>query len=346
MELARVGFIGCGTHSTNNIYPMLKYARCRLDAVCDLNEDLAKRNALIFGASTVYTDAEKMLDERKLDGVFVVGPSEIHYILGKKILERSIPLFVEKPPAPNLESVREMVDIAKKKGVFVMTGFMKRHGMPYKKAREFITSGQFNPAVGFFKYGHWQSNDLRGMLLGMSIHIIDLAISFFGEVAFVTSCLYNAKGPISLAVTLQFQSGQWAQIMLDSSQPRIQERVEISGTMNGGNALIIIDNIQQMELHRQGRNGIDLLAPSLAEINPDFDLRDIQVWRPDYGIPNMGQNRPFFQGFAGEVREFVDAIIEKREPYPSSEDSLKSMRVIEAISANPNGATEIIKYGL
>jgi len=341
MEFARVGFIGCGTHSTNNLYPMLKYARCKLDAVCDLDEDLAKRNASIFGANAVYTDAEKMLDERKLDGVFVVGPPEIHYRLGKKILERGIPLFVEKPPAPNLESVNEMVGIAKKKGVFFMTGFMKRHGMSYKKARELITSGQFDPAVGFFKYGHWQNTDIRGMLLGMSIHIIDLAISFFGEVSFVTSYLYNAKGPISLAVTLRFQSGKWAQIMLDSSQPRIQERVEISGTMDGGNALIIMDNIQHIELHRQGRNGIDLLAPSLAEINPDFDLSDIQIWRPDYGIPNMGQNRPFFQGYAGEVREFVDAIIEKREPYPSTDDSLKSMRVVEAIAANPNGTTEM-----
>ena len=62
-----------------------------------------------------------------------------------------------------------------------------------------------------------------------------------------------------------------------------------------------------LELHKEGRNGIDLLAPSLPEIAPDFDLQDIAIWRPDYGIPNMGQTRHFFQGFAGEVREFVDA---------------------------------------
>ena len=111
--------------------------------------------------------------------------------------------------------------------------------------------------------------------------------------------------------------------------------------MEGGNALIVIDDVTNMELHREGRNGIDLLAPSLAEIEPDFDLQDIQVWRPDYAIPNMGQTRHFSQGFAGEVREFVNAILEKREPYPGPADAIRTMEVIEAIAAKPNGTTQL-----
>ena len=62
---AKVAFVGCGTHATNNLYPMLAYARARLDAVCELNRALAERNARIFGAASVYTDAERMLEERK-----------------------------------------------------------------------------------------------------------------------------------------------------------------------------------------------------------------------------------------------------------------------------------------
>jgi predicted dehydrogenase len=204
-----------------------------------------------------------------------------------------------------------------------------------------IESGQFKPTMSFLKYGHWQSKDLRGMLLTMSSHPIDLAISLFGDVSSVTSRVaYNVPG-ISLAVTLQFRSGNIAQLMLDSSQPRIQERVEISGTIDGGNALIVVDNVTHMQLHRQGQNGIDLLAPSLDAISPQFDLQDIQVWRPDYGIPNMGQTRHFFQGFAGEVREFVNAILESREPYPGPGDAIKTMTVIEAIAAEPNGTAQL-----
>ena len=339
-KTARIGFVGCGSHATNNLYPMLRYAHCTVEAVCDLDGNLAARNARIFGAPRHYTDANTMLRDCPLDGVMVVGPSEVHYAVGKAVLERGLPLFVEKPPAPDLPRTQELVDLARAKHTFVMPGFMKRHGMPYAKARKMIQTGAFVPAMGFFKYGHWAMRDLPGMLHGMSSHPIDLAISFFGDPRSIVSRMYDSGRAVSLAITMTFADGRIAQLMLDASQPRIQERVELSGSMEGKNALIVIEDVCHMELHKEGRNGIDLLAPGLPEIAPDFDLQDISIWRPDYAIPNMGQTRHFFQGFAGEVREFVNAIVENREPYPGTEDCLKAMRVVDAILKNPNGTVE------
>ena len=145
-EIVKVGFVGCGTHSTHNIYPMLKYSRCKLVAVCDADEGVARRNANLFGAGDAfYTNADKMLDEQELDGVFVVGPSPMHYEVGSKVLARGIPLFVEKPPAPTLAQAEEMVALARKNKTIFMVGFMKRHGLPVKKAREMIDAGSFVP---------------------------------------------------------------------------------------------------------------------------------------------------------------------------------------------------------
>ena len=232
-DTVRIGFVGCGSHATNNLYPMLRYARCTLEAVCDLNAGLASRNARIFGAPRSFSDAETMLAECALDGVMVVGPPQMHYGVGKAVLARGIPLFVEKPPAPDLEHARELVDLARAKNTFIMPGFMKRHGLAYAKARRMIETGAFVPAMGFFKYGHWATRDLKGMLLGMSSHPIDLAISFFGEPQSVTSCVYDSGRAISLALTMRFADGRITQLMLDASQPRIQERVELSGAVDG-----------------------------------------------------------------------------------------------------------------
>ena len=340
-DVVRLGFIGCGTHSTNNLYPALKYARCRLAAVCDRDEALARRNADVFGGRAVYTDADAMLDGEDLDGVLIVGPPAMHWELGKRVLARGIPLFVEKPPAPDLAGAEELVAAARANGTFVMTGFMKRHGLTYRKARELIESGRFTPAAGWFRYGHWANTDLPRMLHTMCIHPVDLAISFFGDPTTVHSTLYTSpRGALSLAVTLRFASGCWVQLTLDSSQPRVQERVEISGVMDGDNALIVVDNVQHMELHTQGGRGTDLRR-DLFEIDPDFDLADIRIWRPDFSIPNMAQSRLFFQGFAMEVREFVDAILEGREPCPGTEDTLKAMRVLDVIARNPDSGREI-----
>ncbi len=342
MNQARIGFVGCGTHSTNNIYPMLNYARASLEAVCDTNEALAKRNAAMFGGKACYKSVDEMLDKASLDGVMIVGSPDLHYEAGLKALRRGIPTFVEKPTAMDFVKTQEMVDLARANKTFLMTGFMKRHGLTYGKIREYISSGHFIPNSCSMKYMHWPNDvsGLRGMLLGMSSHPIDLMISFFGEPKRMQCTLgKGSKNLLTLAVNLTFDEGRVGQLML-GAQARIQERLEMSGMLDDQPAFFVVDNVMNMELHKQGQGGVDVLAPTMDQIQPTFDMQDIQLWRPDYALPNMGQTRHFVQGFAGEVREFCNAIIEKREANPSMEDSLQVMRVIEAICKNPDGTTE------
>jgi len=309
MQELRIGFVGCGSHATNNLYPMLKYARCRLQAVCDLNRELAERNARLFGAEgAAYTDVHAMLDSEPLDGVIVVGPPAMHFAVGKSVLQRGIPLFVEKPPAGSLAEAEELVATAAAHETTVMVGFMKRFALTYAKIRQEIHDGRFAPSCGLFRYTHWAGNNLSSMLLGMSIHPIDLAISFFGPVAEVTALPNRSHDVLSLAVLLKHQGGQWSELMLGCHGPRIQEHVELSGVIEGKHGYFLVDDIIHLEEHTAGQNGIDVLAPTLPEITPIVDLHDIRSWRPDFGIPNMGQNSPFLAGYAGEIREFVDAI--------------------------------------
>ena len=339
-----LGFIGCGTHSTNNTYPMLAYTHGRLEAVCDLDERLARRNATLYGDSLtkVFTDASTMLAESALDGVMVVGPPDLHYKFGMAALKRGLPVYVEKPAAPNLAMAVELVETAKANNTFVMCGYMKRFGMAYKKIRQMVEGGGLQLASGSFKYSHWTCDNIN-MMWFMSIHIIDLAIYYFGKVKAVYSVSGMHGGCISVSLILHHENGTHTQLMLDSSHPRINERVEMSGKLDGKNALIIVDNVQHMELHTETSDAtfIDVIAPSMQEIKPAAGFGGIQVWRPDYAMPNMGQTRHFFQGFAGEAREFVDAVREKRVAQPSNDAILDAMRVIDAVVAKPNGYSEL-----
>jgi predicted dehydrogenase len=189
-------------------------------------------------------------------------------------------------------------------------------------------------------YGFWATTDLDEILLMMGCHPIDLALSFFGDPAEVRSTLYGTDQVVAVALTLTFGDGRWAQIALDASQPRVQERVEMSGRYDGLNALLIVDNVERLELHVESHSGVDL-DNDLTRIRPIVQLDGIRVWRPDYGIPNMQQTRHFVQGYAGEVREFVDAIVERRTPTPSHSDIVRSMRVVDAIRRTPHGSSSI-----
>lgn len=46
---------------------------------------------------TFYTDADEMLDKEALDGVILGTNCNTHAYFARKVLERNIPLFLEKP---------------------------------------------------------------------------------------------------------------------------------------------------------------------------------------------------------------------------------------------------------
>jgi len=336
----RIGFVGCGTHSTNNLYPMLKYAACELVATCDRDEALAKRNASLYNAKASYGDYRQMMDKEQLDAVMVCGPFELHYEAGCEAMSRGLPVWVEKPPAPDLATTIKMIEVAKKHSTFFMIGFMKRFALTYRKAWEFVQNGRAKLSAGLFRYTHWHGMDLFSTMMGMAVHPIDLALSYFGVPSAVASTVYHAdpKTPC-VNLVLHFPDGRWATVLVGCHGPRIQEHVELYGMFDGKHGHIEIDNILNMALHTTGQGGCDVCVPTLQQVTPTFDLEDIKVWRPDLGIPNLGQCSTFAGGYAGEIREFVDAIREGRRAIPSNEDVLPVMKVVDAVLKTPNGTT-------
>jgi len=57
----RFGVIGAGGQCTQSLMPAIPFLKeIELVAVCDLQSELAERNARNFGARSVYTDIDEM----------------------------------------------------------------------------------------------------------------------------------------------------------------------------------------------------------------------------------------------------------------------------------------------
>jgi len=126
VKKAKIGFIGCGGHATGSLYPTIHtIPEIDLVAVCDLKEELAKRNARNFGARRWYTDLEKMLSNEELEGAIVVGPPRMHCEIGKRCLGAGLPIFVEKPSAISSKEAFDLAEYAKEKNLFGAVAFMK-----------------------------------------------------------------------------------------------------------------------------------------------------------------------------------------------------------------------------
>src|SRR6266540_2294959 len=107
-RLVRIGFVGCGSHATQNIYPALrlgvygspslKEPLGELIACCDLKEDLAKRNAKVFGFERWYTDHREMIEKEDLDCIIAVLHPSVQPRVAIDSLDAGLPVFIEKPP--------------------------------------------------------------------------------------------------------------------------------------------------------------------------------------------------------------------------------------------------------
>lgn len=327
MKKVRLGFIGCGRHATNDLYPNIaRIPELELVVTCDLVEELARRNARLYGASSYYTSFEKMLSEEELDAVMIVGPPQMHTELGIACLEHGVPIFVEKPPAFSLEAAKQLAETADKTGKFGQVGYMMRFATAHQLAKRIIDSEEFGRPIlmesKFFTPSPWEPRTAWGLseldwtyMLVQGLHPIDLARYFMGEIISLAAkgCV-SKTGRQAFAVTLQFESGAVGILNLASSSPYSQTRIEITGDIC---TFLCVDNMSKLRYERTDSwaKTQNFDEPSLAQIweNPLVDNSNKRV------------------GFLGEMEHFAQSILSNREPSSNLWDGYKAMLIAQAI---------------
>ncbi len=327
-KLLRVGCVGCGNHATMSIIPSLRFAPIDLIAVCDLDSERAEYAARVFGAQAIEPSAEKLIARQDIDAVVIVGPPRLHTEVAIQAMRAGKHVLAEKPPGETLEAALEMQRVARETGMHCGIGFMKRFATTYRKAKELMGEDFFGrPSQIMARYAHWPQSTLRDHLIYMTVHLFDLVRFFMGDYARLTVEKNELDGNPSFSISVRFVSGAVGSIISSTQQPRVQERVEISGE----GALIVVDNLVNIEVQRSARDGIQ----------PGFDLEDMQVYRPDFSIPCWDQNSLWFQGYAGEAIDFAEAVLAGRSTSPNIDDGVAVMRIVDWLERDEKRVLEL-----
>ncbi|HJQ46578.1 MAG TPA: Gfo/Idh/MocA family oxidoreductase [Amycolatopsis sp.] len=323
--MLRFAMIGAGGHAGIAILPALRLVDIDLIAIADLNEELARSRARSFGIDRVYTDFEKMLEVEQLDAVCIVGPPALHHKAGIAVLRSGRHLFTEKPPAPDLEGALDLQREARVAGRHAMVGFMKRHAFAYKRAKAISQRAEFGRLTTLrLNYSHWHFGPLRDHLLFMSIHPIDLARFFMGNVTEGSIYKRAIDGEHVVALMAKHENGGMSQITMSAHEPRVQESVELAGE----SALIKVSNLTELKYYKAASNTTD------AELT---DETMISMWQPEFAIPGERSDNHVLQGYAGELQNFVEAIETGQVLSPNIDDGVAAMQLVEKISDARNG---------
>jgi predicted dehydrogenase len=324
MDTVRVGFVGCGGHSTTTLYPNFRLIpELDLVAVCDLQEHLARRNARLFGASAWYTDFDTMLASEEIDALFIVGEPSMHEELGAEGFGRGYHVFTEKPTSLTVEGARRLAEAHRASGRVGQCGHMMRHSPSLVLAKRIIESEQFGP-LNFLESKYFTpgpNEPIWGLptaewsyMLCQAIHPVDLARHVGGEIARVSAVRCGPQRQVYV-VAVEFEGGAAGLLNLNGSAPNWETRLEATGD---NFACVVVENMTHLRY--------ETTAPWPAEFGSELTQISSRNWQAP--TRDNSEVRP---GYAEEMRHFARAILEGRPAYPSFEDECRNYLVCEAI---------------
>tara|TARA_B100001093_G_scaffold202276_1_gene194292 strand:- start:4299 stop:5384 length:1086 start_codon:yes stop_codon:yes gene_type:complete len=344
----KIGIIGAGG--------MLQYhvagftaGGASLHAVCDMNQDAAKKAADKYNIPHVYSDSQKMLDELKeLDGISIITPNRTHRPLAIQALQAGKHVFCEKPPALNAPEVREMKEASEKAEKILMFNFNNRARPESYALRNYIEAGEvgkINSAqakwirrTGIPGFGGWFTNkDLSGggPLIDL-LHMVDLAM-FYMDYPKATCVLAQTfddfiqdktfKGPWGIPDVVdgatnvesaahgfvRFETGQVLSFQI--SWAEMNKREEVSVTFQGQKAGGMIRRLF-------GNDGLDETAIDDCELYVQEHGRSVNRSIVTEVNEDMGRIR--------SAENFVRTIHGQEKPLNTPDQALALMEIIDA----------------
>lgn len=191
----RVGIVGCGQIAQEQHIPSLRKIKdVRIVAICDRNEDLARRVSERFHISNYYSDFSEMLDKEKMDMVDICTAPQTHLALSVSAMEAGCHVLVEKPMALSLKEADAMAEAAKANRVELCVVHNELFEPVVMKARSMVSEGAIGDLVAVhitdltpksydwvMDKNHWAHRLPGGIFGEMLPHPLYLAVAFLGH---------------------------------------------------------------------------------------------------------------------------------------------------------------------
>lgn len=188
----RVGFIGTGIIATSHMRNLAQMDGVRIAALCDVSPENLARAQRTFGGNG-YASHVEMLEREKLDCVYVCIPPFAHSGQELDVLERGIPLFVEKPVTLDLGLGRRIAAEIERRQVVSCCGYHWRYYDTVDRARDLVQEHRIGLVLGqwlggIWKAPWWKVKELSGgQMVEQTTHMFDLARYLVGDVVSVSA---------------------------------------------------------------------------------------------------------------------------------------------------------------
>ncbi len=260
-----IGFIGAGSFAQSYLIPSIDAKKFNLDTVVTTKGITSKNAAEKFGFASASTSSADVLDNNRINTVFIATPHNSHAQYTLEALKRNKNVFVEKPLAMNVEELEVVKEQYSAGNSRLMVGFNRRFSPLAREIRSQF-EGLQEPLVvnirvnaGFIPKDHWtqQKEVGGGRIIGEMCHFIDLMQYFTNSrphTVYASSIdTFNSELQTedNISIVLKFKDGSIGNLIYlangDKSIPK--EHIEVFG----GGVTGVINDFRNGTLHRNNR---------------------------------------------------------------------------------------------
>ena len=186
----KVGVVGCGYWGPNLVRNFRSLPDCSLKMMCDISEQRLAHLKSLYPEVEGETDYNHMLNGVGLDAVIIATAVKSHYPMAKASLLAGKHTLIEKPMAASSAQCEELIEIARKKGLVLMTGHTFLYSPAVRKIKEIVECGD----IGEIRYicarrlnlGLFQKD--INVAWDLAPHDISIILHIMGERPTVVNC--------------------------------------------------------------------------------------------------------------------------------------------------------------
>jgi len=309
MKLIKAGVIGVGYMGFHHarIYSSLNNF-VKLQGIFDIDQNKSEVVAENLGTRK-YNSLEELIKDS--DIISIATPTDKHHEIALKCIKNGKHVLIEKPIADTLEKALEIKYYAEKFGSIVMVGFTERFNPVIRQLSNYITDPTF---IECRRMGSLPSRKpSTGVILDLMIHDIDIIVNFIMKdkkikrIESIGNSVYSFTNNEDIAVgSIIFENGSIAVMTSSRCYPSKERKMRI---VQNENSIYVDLILQYMEIHH---------VPSNIYKNVNTESFEIKI-----EIPNIIRA----ESLRLEIMEFVNSVIENRQPFVSVDNAVKSLEI-------------------
>lgn len=329
----KTAVVGCGAISSVYLNNMINcFKNIEVVACCARRLENAQKRALEFGICAHTYD--EILKDPTIELIVILTPAPTHYELIRQALEAGKHVYTEKTMTINLETAKELMQIANQKGLYLGAAPDTFLGSALQMARRVLEEGRIGEITSFTANANRNLNYLAGLFKFLrmpgggitydyGVYYLTALISLLGPAERVCAKVKNRK---TVRINECSKSPEYGQEFVYTNESQVTAILEMeSGIM--GSFQLNGDSIQEeiAIFYIYGTKGI------LKLTDPNQFGGKIEILSDD-GLGNkvLENHLPYCKNSRGVgVSEMADAIIHERENLASKELAYHVLDIIE-----------------